>query len=82
MYWPVSPSLRGTWHSLNCLLPRFTIAEAIPLFATSMLLPLLIVVLGVLQDTTKKPPHRLTPPESAQAVFHSMFSQVRPQMRR
>eukprot|EP00884_Botryococcus_braunii_P009003 jgi/Botrbrau1/18103/Bobra.0687s0005.1 len=50
--------------------------EALPLFATSMLVPLLVVVLGVLVDNTKDPPHRLTPKEAAPAIFKAMMSQV------
>jgi di/tricarboxylate transporter len=51
--------------------------EAIPLFVTSMLVPFLIVVLRVLDDTEQEPPARLTPKQAAPAVFHTMFSQVR-----
>nr|BCL66194.1 low-affinity phosphate transporter [Volvox reticuliferus] len=51
--------------------------EAVPLFVTSMALPLLIVVMGVLVDhTTQGPPKRLTPQQAAQAIFHAMFSQT------
>lgn len=50
--------------------------EAVPLFTTSMLVPLLVVVLQVMTDATSDPPRRLTPQEAAPAVFHSMFSQV------
>lgn len=50
--------------------------EAIPLFVTSMLVPFLIVVLRVLDDTEQEPPARLTPKQAAPAVFHTMFSQV------
>jgi hypothetical protein len=50
--------------------------EAIPLFVTSMLVPFLIVVLRVLDDTEQEPPARLTPQQAAPAVFHTMFSQV------
>jgi phosphate transporter len=50
--------------------------EALPLFVTSMLLPLLVVVLGVMQDKTVTPPRRLPAMEAAPAVFHAMFSQV------
>lgn len=51
--------------------------EAIPLFVTSMLVPLLVVVLRVLDDVAQEPPERLTPKQAAPAVFHTMFSQVR-----
>lgn len=51
--------------------------EAIPLFVTSILVPLLIVVLRVLVDRSADPPRRLPPQEAAPAVFHVMFSQVR-----
>eukprot|EP00879_Flechtneria_rotunda_P007786 GHRR01008159.1.p1 GENE.GHRR01008159.1~~GHRR01008159.1.p1 ORF type:complete len:762 (+),score=241.90 GHRR01008159.1:161-2446(+) len=50
--------------------------EAIPLFVTSMLVPFLIVVLRVLDDTTMEPPERLTPQQAAPKVFHTMFSQT------
>jgi hypothetical protein len=50
--------------------------EAIPLFVTSILVPFLIVVLRVLDDTEQEPPARLTPQQAAPAVFHTMFSQV------
>lgn len=50
--------------------------QAVPLFTTSMLVPLLVVVLQVMTDTKADPPRRLTPQEAAPAVFHSMFSQV------
>ncbi|KAG2486184.1 hypothetical protein HYH03_015147 [Edaphochlamys debaryana] len=50
--------------------------EAVPLFVTSMLLPLLIVLLGVLVDRTKDPPQRMTPQQAAPAIFHAMFSQT------
>ena len=50
--------------------------EALPLFVTSMLVPLLTVVLRVLVDKSKDPPHRLTPQEAAPRIFHTMFSQV------
>mmetsp|Transcript_31205 Transcript_31205/g.69392 ORF Transcript_31205/g.69392 Transcript_31205/m.69392 type:complete len:781 (-) Transcript_31205:655-2997(-) len=50
--------------------------EAIPLFATSMLIPPLVVLLRLLVDRTKDPPVRLTAQEAAPAIFHAMFSQV------
>ncbi|KAG2437638.1 hypothetical protein HYH02_011277 [Chlamydomonas schloesseri] len=50
--------------------------EAVPLFVTSMALPLLIVALGVLVDHTKDPPQRMTPQQAAPAIFHAMFSQT------
>jgi di/tricarboxylate transporter len=50
--------------------------QALPLFATSMLVPLLTVVLRVMVDHTQKTPVRLTPQQAAPAVFHAMFSQV------
>jgi di/tricarboxylate transporter len=51
--------------------------EAIPLFVTSMLVPFLVVVLRVLDDTEQEPPVRLTAKQAAPKVFHTMFSQVR-----
>ena len=50
--------------------------EALPLYVTSMLVPFLTVVLGVMVDTTVDPPHRLIATESAPKIFHTMFSQV------
>nr|BCL66262.1 low-affinity phosphate transporter [Volvox reticuliferus] len=51
--------------------------EAVPLFVTSMALPLLIVVMGVLMDTSDQgPPRRLDPQHAASAIFHAMFSQT------
>nr|ADF43123.1 PTC1p [Chlamydomonas reinhardtii]ADF43163.1 PTC1m [Chlamydomonas reinhardtii] len=50
--------------------------EAVPLFVTSMALPLLIVALGVLVDRSKDPPQRMTPQQAAPAIFHAMFSQT------
>lgn len=51
--------------------------EALPLFATSMLVPLLVVVLRVLVDRSVEPPVRLAPEAAAPAIFHVMFGQVR-----
>ena len=51
--------------------------EALPLYVTSMLVPLLTVVLRVLVDGQQSPPHRLSPQEAAPRIFHAMFSQVR-----
>lgn len=48
--------------------------ETIPLYVTSMLIPLLIIVLQVLVDPSDG--HRLSASESATIIFHSMFSQV------
>ncbi|EFJ40650.1 hypothetical protein VOLCADRAFT_99527 [Volvox carteri f. nagariensis] len=51
--------------------------QAVPLFVTSMALPLLIVVTGVLVDRPADgPPKRLTPQQAAPAIFHAMFSQT------
>eukprot|EP00775_Hariotina_reticulata_P002958 gene2958-3243_t len=50
--------------------------EAIPLFVTSMLVPFLVVVLRVLDDTEQEPPVRLTAKQAAPKVFHTMFSQT------
>ncbi|KIY94905.1 hypothetical protein MNEG_13057 [Monoraphidium neglectum] len=50
--------------------------EALPLFVTSMIVPLLVVVLRVLVDRTVSPPERLSPEKAAPAVFHIMFGQV------
>lgn len=52
--------------------------EALPLFVTSMLVPLLTVLLRVLVDTSDpEHPHRMTPKQAAPRIFHAMFSQVR-----
>nr|BBC28486.1 low-affinity phosphate transporter [Eudorina sp. NIES-3984]BBC28497.1 low-affinity phosphate transporter [Eudorina sp. 2006-703-Eu-15] len=51
--------------------------EAVPLFVTSMALPFLIVMMGVLVDLNKTDPNkRLSPQEAAPAIFHAMFSQT------
>uniref|UniRef100_A0A7S0WPN7 SPX domain-containing protein n=1 Tax=Chlamydomonas leiostraca TaxID=1034604 RepID=A0A7S0WPN7_9CHLO len=51
--------------------------EAVPLFATAMLVPVLVVVLRVLVDRTNPAsPQRMTPPQAAPAIFHAMFSQT------
>ncbi|KXZ57061.1 PTC1 protein [Gonium pectorale] len=50
--------------------------EAVPLFVTSMIIPFLVVTLGVLTDSTKSPPARLTPQQAAPVIFHAMFSQT------
>jgi anion transporter len=61
--------------------------EAVPLFVTSMLVPLLVVTLRVLVDPASVPagggggpddpaPRRLEPREAAPAIFHAMFGQV------
>nr|ADI46909.1 PTC1m [Volvox carteri f. nagariensis] len=51
--------------------------EAVPLFVTSMALPLLVVMTGVLVDRRDgSPPRRLTPQQAAPAIFHAMFSQT------
>lgn len=50
--------------------------EALPLYVTSMLVPLLTVVLRVLVDRDEQPPRRLSPQEAAPRIFHAMFSQA------
>ncbi|KAF5832470.1 Sodium/sulfate symporter [Dunaliella salina] len=51
--------------------------EAIPLFATAILVPPLAAVLRVLVDTSHpNHPQRMSAPDAANAIFHSMFSQV------
>jgi phosphate transporter len=52
--------------------------EALPLFATAMLVPGLAIVLRVMVDRTEPggPPVRLTPRAAAPLVFHAMMSQV------
>ena len=51
--------------------------EALPLFVTSMLVPLLVVMLRVLVDSSDpQHPRRLTPQQAAPRIFHAMFSQV------
>ncbi|GFR50479.1 hypothetical protein Agub_g12739 [Astrephomene gubernaculifera] len=49
--------------------------EAVPLFVTSMGLPLLIVCLGVLVEPGGSG-QRMTPQQAAPAIFHAMFSQT------
>jgi hypothetical protein len=50
--------------------------EALPLFVTSMMVPLLAVTLRVMMDNSTSPPTRLKPQQAAPLVFHAMFSQV------
>ncbi len=50
--------------------------EALPLYVTSMLVPLLAVVLRVMVDQTEDPPIRKSAPDAADAIFKAMFSQV------
>ncbi|KAG1667046.1 hypothetical protein FOA52_000407 [Chlamydomonas sp. UWO 241] len=52
--------------------------EAIPLFATSMLVPPLAVILRVLVDHNNDDVHghRMTAEHAAPAIFHAMFSQT------
>ncbi|KAJ7191148.1 SPX domain-containing protein [Mycena pura] len=45
--------------------------EAIPLFVTSLMVPLLLVCLSVIRDNEGKP---LTPPDATKFVFATMFS--------
>lgn len=66
----------------NCLaLLAFTsllwCTEALPLYVTSMLVPLLVVVLRVLVDGSQHPPQRLSCKQAAPHIFHAMNSQVR-----
>lgn len=46
-----------------------------PLFATAMIIPLLVVVLGVMRSTDDGH-ERLSAPEAAKVVFSGMFSSV------
>ncbi|KAK9828735.1 hypothetical protein WJX72_001792 [[Myrmecia] bisecta] len=50
--------------------------EALPLFVTAMLVPLLTVLLRVMTDSSQSPPVRLTAQQAAPLIFHAMFSQV------
>ncbi|KAL0044951.1 hypothetical protein WJX82_003051 [Trebouxia sp. C0006] len=50
--------------------------EALPLYITSTLIPLLAVMLRVLTKQQDGHTVRLTPQEAAPQVFHAMFSQV------
>lgn len=50
--------------------------EALPLYVTSMLVPLLAVVLRVMMDDSGKTPQRKSAPDAADAILKSMFSQV------
>jgi hypothetical protein len=56
--------------------------EALPLYVTSLCIPMLVVSLRVLVDNTVTPPARLAPQQAAPAIFHSMFSQVGPRVDR
>lgn len=58
-------------------------SEALPLYVTSLLVPVLVVVLRLETDRDPKHPspgpfHRLTPQEAAPKIFATMFSQVLP----
>lgn len=73
---------QGSAPKQNCLamLAFVTVlwcSEAVPLFVTSMLVPLLVVMLRVLNDDTQNPESRMTAQAAATAIFHAMFSQVR-----
>ena len=51
--------------------------EAIPLFATALLVPFLATVLRVMVDTSDPDhPVRMSTQDAANAIFHCMFSQV------
>ncbi|CAL5222730.1 g5137 [Coccomyxa viridis] len=50
--------------------------EALPLYVTSMLVPLLAVVLRVMMDDSGKTPQRKSAPDAADAILKSMFSQT------
>lgn len=52
--------------------------EALPLYVTAMLVPLLAVVLRVMVDASGSAPVRLSAEDAAPAVFKAMFSQARP----
>ena len=52
--------------------------EALPLYVTAMLVPLLAVVLRVMVDSSGSAPVRLSAEDAAPAVFKAMFSQARP----
>lgn len=62
--------------ALLALVSLLWCTEALPLFVTSMLVPLLAVVLRVLVDSSQQPPQRLTPQQAAPRIFHAMCSQV------
>ena len=50
--------------------------EALPLYATAMLVPGLAITLRVMVDRTVDPPRRLSPADAAPVVFGAMMSQV------
>ena len=56
--------------------------EALPLYVTAMLVPLLAVVLRVMVDSSGSAPVRLSAEDAAPAVFKAMFSQARPWVQR
>ena len=51
--------------------------QAVPLHATAVTVPFLVVVLRVLRDTSEKHPVRLSAQDAANKIFEAMFSQVR-----
>ncbi|GBF95096.1 low-affinity phosphate transporter [Raphidocelis subcapitata] len=76
-----APLFEGAPEKRNCLAMLAFVSllwctEALPLFVTSMLVPLLVVVLRVLVDRTVEPPVRLEPQQAAPAIFRVMFGQV------
>lgn len=62
--------------ALLCFASLLWCTEALPLYVTSMLVPLLAVVLRVMVDKDADPPVRKSAPDAADAVFKAMFSQV------
>lgn len=77
----LAPIFDGAPEKQNCLALLVFVSllwctEALPLFVTSMMVPLLVVVLRVLVDRSVDPPMRLPADKAAPAVFHVMFGQV------
>ena len=54
--------------------------EALPLYVTAMVVPLLAVVLRVMVDHSGAAPVRLSAEDAAPAVFKAMFSQAGPRV--
>ncbi|KAJ5219231.1 uncharacterized protein N7498_001330 [Penicillium cinerascens] len=76
----LSLQIMGTPEQQNCLAMLVLVSilwatEAIPLFVTSLLIPFLVVVLGIMRSEDK-PHKRLGPKEATSVVFASMWTPV------
>ncbi|KAJ5278872.1 hypothetical protein N7478_004244 [Penicillium angulare] len=76
----LSLQIMETAEQQNCLAMLVLVSilwatEAIPLFVTSLLIPFLVVVLGIMRSTDN-PPKRLGPKEATGVVFGAMWTPV------